>query len=318
MMQALRTLIALDLRYVKRTLQFEEKRKMTTQSSQQERKKIQMSIGELTIKFTKCVDLVNQGKRSDAEIAILNQALQLFREARLAGAMAKVICEAKECPGIAATEEGEYFLTRLQKIFSIRVEESALPVEIRYRLEKMGIMYIGEILMIIGGLGKKINKEMLREFFVSALGTEVTADSAEEMLSHWKPPYWRDPQIKEKLDLPVYEVFNIEDRISLLRFIYYSVRENFPVFYEKEGIEKEWYQLRSHNLTPGLKKFAKTITFGEFLAARESRSRRGRWSGWKTTFLSEIQAILKPHLCLHAGTVLPPDWTPPQRDEPLS
>jgi hypothetical protein len=297
--------------------------KMTTEIPKDKKKTVQLA--ELTLGFAKAVELFSEGVRSGEEAEILAQALRLFGEGRLAGAMSKVICEAKEkCPGIAATDEGEDFLARLQKIFSVRVEESALPVDLRFNLGKMGIAYVGEIMMIPSYFRYrgKSHREFFREFLVSALGTDVNLSDNTEILRYWKPPYWNDSGLRKKLDQPISEVADFSSRSSLHYFMQTEViKQGFPIFYKQEEVDKDYFgrRLWQEKRTDRVEKFSRICTIGELFSLRLRRRRPSNdLIEWRMDYLSNIQLALKPESCLHAGMLLPSDWAPPHRDEPLS
>ncbi len=180
-----------------------------------------------------------------------------------------------------APEPAEIFIP--QELLSRRVEEVPelkpfLPI-----LRRSGVVYVGEACMIPvrrGGRGDGPNVGMRLRTALVAIGIPREYHPTRKGPDAWRPPYWDDPTLADKLRLRAIDSVVLDE-------------DDVP--------DRPWYQELI------------TMKTGEWIVnVRKNRIRHGTPEivdalGWSFDRLQRVQSKLKPECGLHAAMLMPPD-----------
>ncbi|MBI1908119.1 hypothetical protein HYS28_01735 [Candidatus Uhrbacteria bacterium] len=130
------------------------------------------------------IDLIEDNRRTPAEIKAILNALQAFKEGKLVGIM------------LADTSD------RTIALCSTRIEDTALADEDMKYIVARGVRYVGEICYL--NFGVQARPRQIEARIKAALGLPMRFDP----LRHdWKPPYWSDESFWSALGMPCVTYF---------------------------------------------------------------------------------------------------------------
>jgi hypothetical protein len=147
-------------------------------------------LARLATLFATAITLIQKGVRSDRMAETLLNALQLFKENRLAG--------------VVSIEPGRTGMLpdNFQQLLSLKISDLPLSTKgAKQFLIRHGIHYLGEVYAVHPG-PKQAKKSIaeLEEYLLS-VGLPLNLDP---ISAGWIPPYWNDPTVREALDRPVF------------------------------------------------------------------------------------------------------------------
>lgn len=157
------------------------------------RQDLQQIVGALTLLFTNVVELIRGGKRSASQIHALRQALQLFKENRLATVLAAI-----------QNPDAEH----IRPFCSIEVSTLKLSHTTLRWLREAQIVYVGELLHRRDWTKSRDDLKAHRE--IRELLVEWGLPLKEVNMNDvgWIPPYMGDPDVLAGLNLWVHELPN--------------------------------------------------------------------------------------------------------------
>ncbi len=160
----------------------------STHTRRQKRKPIEKLLADLTMLFTTAVDLINKGKRSETMVTLLLQALQLFKQGRLAA--------------VLPVELGQEILPdNFQALLSLPVKDQPIARRTQTYLTEHGVWYVGELYKLCD---RKTHKKLKAIEDVKKLLRHLgLPESLDPIHAGWQPPYWNDPQVLAVLNVAI-------------------------------------------------------------------------------------------------------------------
>jgi len=154
-----------------------------------------------------CGTLIRDGKRSPEMVRVLLRALQLFKEHKLAGALAQKISS----PEAMDREE-------IEQIYSLRFCDTSLAPLVQKYLRERGCLYVGEVVGLVWDPRPSTEKHRQE---VEALFLEfgISLELASSWMQ-WKPPYATDPLVRASWDKPVGKVLKLKDTDGHFRYLH--------------------------------------------------------------------------------------------------
>ncbi len=218
-----------------------------------DRRSITELIGELALLFTTVLVLIRDSKREPDMITRLRRALQLFKENRLGEVMQ------------LAGADGKLDKAVLFDLLSKEIQETDLPSRAKEYLYECGVVYVGEIFLVMQYWGTRVFKSRTQiEAFLHANLIPLDLDPIQ---AGWEPSYWGEQApgsvqtlewLRGKLDRIVAppNVFSLEDPVSVLKL------EAYRLGYEHYGTLIPWAQQELRRMRQLQKQFSRSSRTG--------------------------------------------------------